>query len=105
MKLQGEQERSDRRLQWPKQERMGRGRGYLEAKAQDFWTFWQRRPMDRRWNALQQCPSANTGNTESKMVWLQSAGCAPAQLENISTPHPLMPQLRNGQRRIRLRRI
>ena len=59
----------------PKQERMGRGRGYLEAKAQDFWTFWQRRPMGPAGGTpSSSAPSANTGNTESKMVWLQALG-------------------------------
>lgn len=76
MKLQGEQGRSVRRLlQWPKQERMDRGRGYLEAKAQDFWTFWQGRPMGPAGGTpSSSAPSANTGNTERKMVWFQALG-------------------------------
>ena len=70
------QERSNRRLlQWLKQERKGRGSGYLGAKALDFWTVWQGRPMGPAGGTpSSSAPSANTANTESKMVWLHALG-------------------------------
>lgn len=43
------------------------------GKGTGLWTFWQRRPMDRQVERPA-VPSANTGNTESKMVWLQALG-------------------------------
>lgn len=62
-------------MQWLKQERMGGGRGYLGAKAQDFWTVWQGRPKGPAGGTpSHSTPSANTGYTESKMVWLQALG-------------------------------